>query len=80
MLQFLVPGLYLFFEFSLLVEELLLDLKHFLFFDNLGVLVGGLHHFVVFSLDDMHEEHVSGESSQDEAYDSDDYCYDIHFK
>ena len=55
----LVALLHFLLELAFLVEELLLDLKQFLFLDYFGFLVGRLHHLVVFPLDDLEENEIS---------------------
>ena len=63
LLDMLVALLHFLFQFAFLIEELLFDLEQFLLFDNFGFLIGSLYHFIIFSFDDMTENHKATESA-----------------
>ena len=69
----LVALLHLLFEFSLLVQELLLYFQEFLFFDDICLLVGCVNHPKVFLFQDIPEKAVSSACPDQQAYDNE-YC------
>ena len=63
-------GLNLLVEFTFLIEELFFHLKEFLFFYDIGLLIGGLNHPVVFSLYHITENIITRHTANNEGYDS----------
>ena len=74
----LVALLHLLLQLTLLVEEFLLDFKQFLLLYHFGFLRGCRYHFIVFSLNDITENHITSQYSHDESYGHYNQC-NYHF-
>ena len=67
LLDALVALLNFLFEFTLLVQELLLHFQQFLFLNHFSLLVGGCNHFLILPRYDITEKSVADESTQDKG-------------
>ena len=67
LLNALVALLHLFFEFALLVEELLAHLQELFLLNHFSLLVGGCNHLIIFSLHYVTENSIADKSAYYEA-------------
>ena len=75
LLDLLVTLLDLFLELGFLVDELLLHFQELALFHGLSILVGLSHALIIFSFEDIPENRVAYDASDNEGDDGDNYCY-----
>ena len=63
----LVALLHFLLQLALLVDEHFLHLELFLFLEDFGLLLGGLHHLLIFSRQHITEHQISADTSQSEC-------------
>ena len=68
LLNLLIALLHLFFKLTFLVEKLFFHFQELLFFQHLGLFIGGRHHLIVFSFNHIAENAISCCASNAECH------------